>query len=99
MTNGRNGDGGLIGKWVLFPDPSGEDGYDLAGRITLSVGSDHHLVRINGPAPCSRLMSSDDLTADGVFIFDNEAELKAWLEWEEPDGGGPRVVSIREPAQ
>ena len=81
----------LPGHWVLIPD--GDDGFSLAGRITLSVG-DHHLIKFNGPMPSSRLLTSDALCADGVFIFDTDAELEAWLEWE-PDGDGPRIVPIR----
>jgi hypothetical protein len=82
----------LLTKWVLVPD--GTDGFSLAGQVTSAIGDHHHLIRMNGPAPCSRLMSNAALCADGVFIFDSEAELLAWLDWE-PDGDGPRIVPIQ----
>jgi len=47
---------------------------------------------MNGPAPASKLVTSDALTE--TYIFDTEAELLAFLEWD-PDPDKPRVVPIR----
>jgi hypothetical protein len=52
---------GLSGLWVVIPD--GDDGYSLAGQITRSLGG-HHLIKMNGPMPSSRLMTSDALRTD-----------------------------------
>src|ERR1700687_1651745 len=90
---------GLVGRWVLFPDPDNVE-YCQTGQIALSIGDHHHLVRMrpptNGVPPSSRLVTSDALTADDISIFDTSAELEAWLGWE-PDDDKPRVVAMIRP--
>jgi hypothetical protein len=88
----NNNTTGLLGLWVIIPDG---DGYSLAGRITASIGDHHHLIRMNGPMPASKLVTSDALCAAETFIFDTEDELLAWLE---PDDDKPRVVPMRRPS-
>jgi hypothetical protein len=98
MSEGTKEATGLLGLWVVFPDP-GDGEYSQTGQVTLSIG-DHHLVKIhppkNGVPPFSKLMSSEALAADNIYIFDTREELEAFMAFN-PDDDKPRVVSMRRP--
>jgi hypothetical protein len=86
---------GLVGRWVFVPMPEDAE-MGLTGQIETSLG-DYHLIRMRGHSGCpSRLLSSDTLCGEFVYIFDTEAQLDAWVE-SEPAGSPPRVVPFRKP--
>jgi hypothetical protein len=84
----------MLGKFVQFPN-SEDPNYAHDGEIT-EVFGDTFLIRLrnvtDGP-PHSRLFPLVDLVAG--FVFETEAELTAWRNWE-PDTGPHIVVPIRE---
>lgn len=90
----------MVGKWLVI---NNEDHYHI-GEVVLVVCLTNFLVRIkepdnNGcPATTMRLVTLEDVDfSSGSVIFNNEAELNAWLAWlDKPEEDGrPRVVPIK----